>query len=285
MDKKVRAYRPVVFLAIVLGFSFVFFITAALVDAPLSRVFHYIGGVGPMVAALILLFSLHSADFRKNYFRRCIDFRAIKPWSYLIIIGVVVLYRFGGPILKGLVEFKPLVVSLDESIANQPINIIPILFFIIIFGPIPEELGWRGYCQDSLAEKYGLLNSSMILGMIWSFWHLPLFFIEGSYQNTIPVGSIAFWVFILDLIPKAVIMGWIYYANNRSILSAILFHFLINLFGEIFVIEPEGLLYQFAILLIIAVVFGMDLASENNMGFVKNDDFSESNENNRNHQG
>ena len=53
-----------------------------------------------------------------------------------------------------------------------------------------EELGWRGYVLDRLQEKRSALVSSLILGVVWSLWHLPLFFVQGSYQAGLGVGTL-----------------------------------------------------------------------------------------------
>ena len=61
----------------------------------------------------------------------------------------------------------------------QPLAILPFVLFILIFGPIPEELGWRGYVLDRLQVKLSAIVSSLVLGAFWALWHLPLFFMEG----------------------------------------------------------------------------------------------------------
>ncbi len=54
--------------------------------------------------------------------------------------------------------------------------------------PILEELGWRPYGVDALRSKNSILRASLIFGSLWAIWHLPVFFIEGSYiSRTIAV--------------------------------------------------------------------------------------------------
>jgi membrane protease YdiL (CAAX protease family) len=42
------------------------------------------------------------------------------------------------------------------------------------------------------------------------------------------LGSAFFWIFFLSVIPLSIFMAWAYAQNNRSILAAILIHFVFN---------------------------------------------------------
>jgi membrane protease YdiL (CAAX protease family) len=119
------------------------------------------------------------------------------------------------------------------DLLNQPARIIPFIGFTFLFGPFPEELGWRGYALDGLQERKSVLVSSLILGTIWAIWHIPLFFMRGTFQSELGFGSIAFWQFMGSAILISIFFTWIYNNNNRSILSAMLFHFSINLTGNL----------------------------------------------------
>jgi membrane protease YdiL (CAAX protease family) len=60
------------------------------------------------------------------------------------------------------------------------------IIFSLFSGPIAEELGWRGFALPRLQSKYNALISSLILGVIWTFWHIPFFFTTGATQMSIP---------------------------------------------------------------------------------------------------
>ncbi|EOD00207.1 CPBP family intramembrane glutamic endopeptidase [Caldisalinibacter kiritimatiensis] len=130
----------------------------------------------------------------------------------------------------------------------NPIKIIPFAIFMLFFGPIVEELGWRGFALDHLEKHYNWVVSSIVLAFFWSLWHLPLFFIEGTYQYGLLQKSY-FYIFsymIGMFIPTSIIMDWLYNKNNKSILSGVLFHFSMNFYGELIDI-PNSLKYTVSI--------------------------------------
>ena len=64
---------------------------------------------------------------------------------------------------------------------------IPVMLLVFFLNALPEESSWRAYALDRLQQRWSALGSSLILGLIWSIWHLPLHFIAGTTQQAIPV--------------------------------------------------------------------------------------------------
>jgi membrane protease YdiL (CAAX protease family) len=77
------------------------------------------------------------------------------------------------------------------------------------------------------------LAASLLLGVAWAAWHIPLFFIEGTFQNRLGLGSLRFWVFLASNIPLTVLMTWVYNHTKKSTLSAVFVHFSGNMVGAI----------------------------------------------------
>jgi len=103
----------------------------------------------------------------------------------------------------------------------QPIGI-PIAFVIIFLlgGPLQEEFGWRGYATEQLQKKWNALIVALVMGFVWTAWHLPLFFIPRSeaYYNNPILG-----VYITATL-VTILITWIYNNTNRSIFAAMLIH-------------------------------------------------------------
>ncbi len=82
-----------------------------------------------------------------------------------------------------------------------------------------EEAGWRGYAQPRLQARFGPWRASLVLGLLWGCWHLPLFLIPGTTQY-----GLAFPAFVLTSIGYSVIYTCLYNRGRGSVLLASLFH-------------------------------------------------------------
>jgi membrane protease YdiL (CAAX protease family) len=229
--------RPWVFFGLTFLHTWIFWIPAVFLSrgeytAP-ARILHYAGGLMPTATALYLLYVFGERDDKPDYWRRIIDFTRIGVvWYAIIFLSVPALTVFGGFLDKSLGGPGANLESL-AAYTIQPLAILPFALFILIFGPLPEEMAWRGYALDGLQARNSALSASLILGLAWAAWHLPLFGIQGSYQNGLGIGTARFWLYMLNFIPHTILMTWIYNHTGRSTLSAILYHFMINFTGEL----------------------------------------------------
>ena len=105
--------------------------------------------------------------------------------------------------------------------AYLPLFILP--FFMVDFIANGEEIGWRGYVLPRLQAKYGALTSTLILGVIWGFWHLPKFL---SHWNTV-----SFVWFMVHTMAISVVYTWLYNSTKGSLLLVTLFHAASNAMG------------------------------------------------------
>ena len=200
----------------------------------LSQILHYAGGIMPTLAALLLLYFYGSGEERRDYWQQLIDLKRIgKAWYAVILLTVPLLTSLGVAfdLVLGGTGAEPDAVL---NIISNPLSLVPFVLFMLLFGPLPEEMAWRGYALDGLQARRNALSASLILGVAWTVWHLPLFLIEGSYQHGLGVGTLPFWLYMLDKVPQSIVMTWIYNNNKRSTATAVLFHFMVNILGELF---------------------------------------------------
>lgn len=102
-----------------------------------------------------------------------------------------------------------------------------ILLFVAAIFSTPfqagEEIGWRGYALPRLASRMGLGRASILLGVIWALWHLPLFYIAGT-----PNAGQSFPVYVLGVTALSVAMAWLYARTGGSLLLVMLMHAAVN---------------------------------------------------------
>ncbi|MHA2504111.1 MAG: CPBP family intramembrane glutamic endopeptidase, partial [Candidatus Kariarchaeaceae archaeon] len=216
------------YLLLTFGWSTLFWV----LSAPLgSDLVFLIGGAGPLVIALLLTHLREGGEWQRNFWIRTFDIRRIGvPWlaislllhPLLIVLAFVTDISLGGALPAVRVEDTGLLALLSLS------------FSVFIFGPLPEEMGWRGFAHDRIQKDYSPLITSLILGVVWSAWHIPLFLIPGTFQYGLGFGSARFWIFMASNIPLTFIMTWVYNNTNRSTLTAALIHFSGNMVGAIF---------------------------------------------------
>jgi hypothetical protein len=98
---------------------------------------------------------------------------------------------------------------------------------------VAEDPGWRGIALDGLTQTMGRLGTSLVLGVLWSLWHLPLYFIEGTFQHALGVATPQFWMSMTIRVPFAVLLVWLVTGTDGAIVAAVAAHALGNTVGEV----------------------------------------------------
>lgn len=204
---------------------------------------------GPLVAAFSLTYFREGKDGVIRMLKRGFDPRIGKVW-YIPIFLLMPAIAGGSLLLSILTEG-----NVPELLwLSNPLLIV--VYFVYIFflgGPLEEEFGWRGYALDRLQTRFNALVSSVMLGLMWGVWHLPLYFMPGAgpqYQLSM------IWALIIVLILQSILFTWLYNNTGGSIFATLIFHTMLNL--STFVIFPIfetelGGLYDL-ILIIISVI-------------------------------
>jgi hypothetical protein len=173
-------------------------------------------------------------DFLKRSFGskvKIFDFFRAFIWQLLALLLVVSAYL--------LINGKPL-----NSLTFINIGSVFSVFVITLTaGPLGEELGWRGYALGEFQKRYSPLGAALILGLLWGFWHLPLWFITGFSGTDL---LIYIFSFLLAIITTSVLISY-FYNKSKNILIAIWIHFWFNFLLRIVNIDLLPLLLYTAI--------------------------------------
>lgn len=105
-----------------------------------------------------------------------------------------------------------------------------------------EEIGWRGFVLSRLTAKFGLALSTLLLGLVWSVWHLPLFFVKGAdtFGQSFPL-------YLLQVTALSVALGFLYWRTGGSLLLVMLMHAAVNNTKDIVPSAVQGATNQFAL--------------------------------------
>lgn len=211
-----------------------------------------IGAFGPLVGAL---FILHQDDGGKGsavkYLQSFFDIHlGWKAYVFpLVILGGSTFIAWFLPELFGEKRQQMLLPSIWVFI--------PYLLIMIFLGGGQEEFGWRGYALPLLERQFGVWFANIILGIIWAFWHLPLWFITGTSQTYMNFGG-----FILLTVGYSFIFSWIRKISGNRPFSGLYTHGFANAFiplMPIIVLQKDVPQQRFWIWVILTFLIGISI--------------------------
>ncbi len=217
-----------------------------------------LGGLaGPPLSALLLTYLSGGAAGLREFGHRLVDLRRIRPawWGAIALLAPTT--SLLGMLSARLTTGAWPVLSRPGELLASPVALLAFLVTTLLFGPLPEELGWRGYVQDRLQARWTPLTASLVLGLLWALWHLPLFFIRGTYHHQLGLGSLQSGLFFVGVVCASILTGWIYNGTNRSILAAVLVHFMDNLTGEFLDLPGQPGLYRSLWMIVITLLVSL----------------------------
>jgi len=188
-----------------------------------STIVVIIGAFAPLMAAITLVVREEGWKGMRAFFGRAIDFH-IKP-VYLVLALTL-------PLLIHLIaHYLALAVGLDVAKTLFPTDIslapivlaIPYFILMLVLGGGQEEFGWRGYAQEPLQEKIGVIPASLVIGVIWGIWHLPLWFMAGDLHS-----AYSFLAFVMMTTSISIMYAWLYNSSGKKLIVVIFFHAMSN---------------------------------------------------------
>jgi len=207
------------YFAIVFAFSWALWFGASVAESSLVRsVSLYLGVYMPGIVALVLTYSRGGAERTRPLLARLVKFDVGAKWFVFALFFMAV--------VKVLVAVITRVTTGEWPVfGSEPV---PLMFLAaigstLIGGQVGEELGWRGYALPRMSRPLGLGVASIVLGVLWAAWHLPLFFIlDGD-----TVGQ-SFPFYLLQVTAISVALAWVYMKTGGSLLLTMLLHASIN---------------------------------------------------------
>lgn len=218
------------FLAITVAVTWVLWWPVALLGLSESAgtPFVLIGAFVPSAVGVVLMRRENDADGRSDFWRRVRDPRHIGPRTLLIIVLLF-------PAITGLAltiaAVSGMALPSNDNLIDTVTSPITLLSFVVVMaigGPLAEELGWRGYALDHAQSRWTPRAASAVIGAAWALWHLPLFFIDFTTQGAMGPWSIHAANWAAQVVLLSFVYTWAFNSTRRSILSAIVLHFMWN---------------------------------------------------------
>jgi membrane protease YdiL (CAAX protease family) len=161
--------------------------------------------------------------------------RSVREWAVRLVRWRVRWYWYVIVIL-GPAAFSLLVASCYALIGGSftealpwlkaPVVLLPLFLIILtVTDGYGEEPAWRGFALPRLLERHGTFLASLIVGILWALWHLPLLWTAGIDAQQLP-----WWLLILDVPAKSLFFTLVFQRTNGSVLIAAIFHGATNLF-------------------------------------------------------
>ena len=231
-------YRPVLFFVLTYLFTWGFWVPAAFVPENFGTFLMLLGLLAPAAVSTVFVMASGSDALKWDLKNKLIGFYKVK-WGNVLLAVLVFAAVIVCSILLSLLFGQPLnQFSFTEDFSFTGVGIAG-AFLTITIAAIIEEVGWKGYCEDSIGNYMNWFWESMIFGVLWSFWHFPLLFIQGTYQAGLTVNPLYVVNFFLSGIPMGFVITWVYLASDRSILACMVFHFFVNFLQEKIAMTPD----------------------------------------------
>lgn len=185
-------------------------------DGPAATALYAAGAFGPSVAALALTLLQGGREAVRDLLGQVTRWRVAPRWYAVVAVPIAAKLVSTG-LLVGIVGAD---LSFDH-LASIPLPVVAAVVLVSGFvpGAIGEELGWRGYALPLLQARLGPVAASLLLGVMWAAWHLPIFVVPFLAQADLPLMP-----FVVEVVAISVVFTWLFNNTRGSVLLAILLH-------------------------------------------------------------
>ena len=197
----------------------------------------YLGVFSPGIVALSITWFRDGRGGVSRLLSGLVRWRVAARW-YVLALGFTLAIKLGGAVLYRLLfdawptfGETPLILMLAATLLST-----------LALGQAGEEIGWRGYALPRLAQRLGVRTASIVLGVVWAVWHFPLF----VFLGTSTTGQ-SFPVYVAQVTAISVVMTWLYFGTQGSLLLTMLMHAAINNTKDIVPSAEVGATQPFAL--------------------------------------
>lgn len=182
-----------------------------------------LGVFGPTLAAFLIAWILEGCAGVRRLISKALLWRVDLRWYLVAGLGPIVLMLIAAG-LSMLLNGQPV----DAVQFPRLLLVVPLFFGVFFFGPLEQEIGWRGYALPALQRRHSALLSALAVGFAWGVWHIPLFWTPGAPQYSSLQGESTAAIIIAVAIAYdtslTILFTWLCNSTGGSVLMAFVFH-------------------------------------------------------------
>ena len=213
---------------------------------------YFLAIAAPTISATSLTMAWEGWQGLKSLYARLVRWHIDFKWYVLVLLGIPAVGWIAAR-FTGASALKP---------TDTPVELLWLLFYILITGPMCEELGWRGYALPRLLKRFNPFVASLVLGALWGVWHLPSFFLGGMVQEgqSLPL-------FLLNALLLSIFVTWVFMRTGGSVLITVLIHFAVNVCASVIGVAPHVIIILLLAVNMLILVYDKRLAWFQPTGF------------------
>jgi uncharacterized protein len=220
----------------------------------------YVGGAGVLMGGVVMTGVLSGRAGLQELGRRTVDPRRVPAawWAVILLFYPLLAFASAGLAMAFGATSQPLDLPGATARLADPFGLLAMAGFLLILGPLPEEIGWRGFLQDRLQTRWNPLASALAVGVAWWIWHLPLLVLPG-YFDAFTRSTPTPLDFLFNIMPAAVLYAWVFNRTGRSVLAVIVFHFMENFTSEFLGVADAMRPHRLGLMIALAALVSLSL--------------------------
>lgn len=180
--------------------------------------------LGPLTAAFTVTAVTEGREGLRRWRRRLFQFRAGVRWYAFALLAVPIAILLGTLAMEGAEEAVRLPSLMVLAVY------VPALVAQVLTTGLAEEPGWRDFALTRLQNRHHPLVATLILGVLWAGWHVPLFLTPWGGPN---VGAETIALFTVVALEMSVLITLVYNKGRQSVPLVMLLHCSINNFQSL----------------------------------------------------
>jgi membrane protease YdiL (CAAX protease family) len=208
----------------------VIFFNLDTVDNTAGMLIFLLGGFGPTIFGFYELFVKADRKGKAEFLSRLLSFKRVGiKWLIITLLFYPLVFA-----LSALIDYifitdtLPQADRLNEMIRGGASLFLLNTIYILLLGPVAEEVGWRGYLLDKTQAAVSPLKATLLVGLVWWAWHIPLFFMPSTLHGSQGLLSFFSFGYFITVMGYSFLFTWLFNNTNKSILVPILAHFSVN---------------------------------------------------------